>query len=507
LSAEPILWLDRADRHFGPVQVLFGVDFALAPGRVHALIGENGAGKSTAMKMLAGYLAPTGGRVGMAGVEPGPGNTPFAGPQAAEAMGVVMIHQELNLAEQLSVEENLFLGRELKRGWRLNHAAMQAEARRLLDLLETPVDPRTRVRALSVSEKQMVEIARALGRDARVIVMDEPTAVLTEREAEVLFRQIERLRVRGVAILYTSHKLGEIGRVADDVTVLRDGHVVAQGPASGFDEDRMAREMVGRTLTDIFPEHPKAPGDTVLEVEGLTVPGRVRDLSFTLRRGEVLALAGLVGAGRTEAMEGLMGLRTASGQVRVDGADLALGSMRRSVAAGLGYLTEDRKGKGLLLTKALAENLTLSAWRRFVRRGLIDRAAEAEALDHATEAFSIRAADPAAPAGNLSGGNQQKLLFAKTLLTEPRIVILDEPTRGVDIGTKVQIYHLIRDLVDEGRAVIVISSEMAEVIGLADRVLVMRSGRRIGVLEGDAIGEEAIVRLAMGVEAVEADVA
>jgi ribose transport system ATP-binding protein len=202
-----------------------------------------------------------------------------------------------------------------------------------------------------------------------------------------------------------------------------------------------------------------------------------------------------------------MGLRAASGQVRVDGADLALGSMRRSVAAGLGYLTEDRKGKGLLLTKALAENLTLSAWRRFVRRGLIDRAAEAEALDHATEAFSIRAADPAAPAGNLSGGNQQKLLFAKTLLTEPRIVILDEPTRGVDIGTKVQIYHLIRDLVDEGRAVIVISSEMAEVIGLADRVLVMRSGRRMGVLEGDAIGEEAIVRLAMGVEAVEADAA
>ena len=492
------------DRHFGPVQVLHGVDFALVPGRVHALIGENGAGKSTAMKILSGYLEPTGGAVRMDGVETGPGGTPFDGPQAAETAGVVMIHQEFNLAEQLTVEQNVFLGRELRRGWRLDHARMQAETRRLMELLETPVEPRRRVRDLSVSEKQMVEIAKALGRNARVIIMDEPTAVLTEREAEVLFRQIARLRESGVAILYTSHKLGEIERVADDVTVLRDGHVVAHGPVRDFDEDRMAREMVGRTLTDIFPEHSGKVGETVLEVEGLSVPGRVEDLSFVLRRGEVLALAGLVGAGRTEAMEGLMGLRPATGRVRVNGEEMPLGAMQKAVDAGLGYLTEDRKGQGLLLSKGLAPNLTLAAWRRFTRRGIVDRRAEAEALAKATEDFSIRAADPQAPVGNLSGGNQQKLLFAKTLLTEPRVVILDEPTRGVDIGTKVQIYHLIRDLAAEGRAVIVISSEMAEVVGLADRVLVMRQGRRMGTLEGEQINDEAIVRLAMGVEAAAA---
>jgi ribose transport system ATP-binding protein len=452
------------------------------------------------MKILSGYLSPTGGAVRMVGMETGPEGTPFLGPQAAEDAGVVMIHQEFNLAEQLTVEENVFLGRELKRGWRLDHPAMRAETRRLMDLLETPIDPQTRVRDLAVSDKQMVEIAKALGRSARVIIMDEPTAVLTERESEVLFRQIERLRQRGVAVLYTSHKLNEIERVADDVTVLRDGRVVAEGLASEFDEDRMAREMVGRTLTDIFPAGSATPGDVALEVERLTVSGRVEELSFTLKRGEVLALAGLVGAGRTEAMEAVMGLRQATGKVRVGGQDLALGNMRRAVDAGLGYLTEDRKGQGLLLTKGMAPNLTLSAWRRFTRNGVIDRTAEAKALEKATEDFSIRAADPTAPVGNLSGGNQQKLLFAKTMLTEPTVVILDEPTRGVDIGTKVQIYHLIRDLADEGRAVIVISSEMAEVIGLADRVLVMRRGRRMGVLEGDAITEEAIVRWAMGVE-------
>ena len=363
--------------------------------------------------------------------------------------------------------------------------------------LETPVDPRARVASLSVSQKQMAEIARALDRDARVLVMAEPTAVLTDRGAAVLFGQIRRLREAGVAIPYTSHKLHEIGRIADRVTVLRDGRVVATGPAAEFDEARMAREMVGRDLKDLFPGRGAARGEAVLEVEGLTVPGIVRGVSFALRRGEILGLAGLVGAGRTEAMEGLMGLRPATATVRVEGRAVTIRTMRDAARAGLGYLTEDRKGRGLLLDHALTPNLTLLALRRFLR-GLIDRGAEARALSEATLEFDIRAPSPEARAGTLSGGNQQKLLLAKTMLDEPRVVIADEPTRGIDIGTKSQIYAFLRRLADEGRSVILISSEMSEVIGLSDRVLVMRQGALAGELEGDAVTEDAILGLAMG---------
>lgn len=492
-AVTPRLALRGAARDFGPVRVLHGVDLALRPGEVHALIGENGAGKSTAMKILCGYLAPSEGTVAVEGAP-----AAFASAADAEARGVVMIHQEFNLAEPLSVEQNLFLGREIRRlGPLLDHAAMRSRTARLMAELETPVDPSARVSSLSVSQKQMVEIARALDRDARVLVMDEPTAVLTDREAEVLFRQIRRLREAGAAILYTSHKLHEIGRIADRVTVLRDGRVVATGPAHEFDEARMAREMVGRDLKDLFPGRQAATGEVVLEVEGLTVPGLVRDVSFALRRGEILGLAGLVGAGRTEAMEGLMGLRPATATVRVEGRPVTIRSMRDAARAGLGYLTEDRKGRGLLLDHALTPNLTLLALRRFLR-GLIDRGAEARALSEATAEFDIRAPSREARAGTLSGGNQQKLLLAKTMLDEPRVVIADEPTRGIDIGTKGQIYAFLRRLADEGRSVILISSEMGEVIGLADRVLVMRSGEVAGELEGEAITEDAILGLAMG---------
>ncbi len=480
-------------RRFGPIEVLHGIDFALVPGEVHALIGENGAGKSTMMKILGGYLSPSTGELLLDGQ-----SVSFADQRAAEDAGILMIHQEFNLALQLTVEENLFLGREKRRGLFLDQKAMRAEARELLARLDCHVDPRVRIRDLSVPNRQMVEIARALGRKARVLIMDEPTAVLTGRETDVLLKQIERLRAQGTAILYTSHKLDEVARIADRVTVLRDGTHITTRPAAGFTEHAMAEAMVGRELSDLFPAKPRAGDDVVLEVEGLTVPGHVRDASFRLRRGEVLGFAGLVGAGRTELMEGIVGLRPSQGTVRVNGAELSGGSVLEARRAGLVYLTEDRKEKGLLLGKSLTENLTLLALDRFGRVA-IDKRAEDRALTDAIAEFDIRVKDRAMTAGNLSGGNQQKLLLAKTMLAEPQIVIIDEPTRGIDIGTKQQIYDFIAALAAKGKSVIVVSSELPEVIGLASRVVVMGRGHIAGELEGEAITEDAILRRAMGV--------
>jgi ribose transport system ATP-binding protein len=494
-GSAPVLALAGVSRSFGPVQVLFDVDFDLRPGEVHALIGENGAGKSTTMKILAGFLEPTAGEVRLDG-QP----VAFASSEEAEDRGVVMIHQEFNLASQLTVEQNVFLGRELRRGLFLDHRTMQERTRALLDRLACRADPNARVRSISVPDKQMVEIAKALSREARVLIMDEPTAVLTNRETEVLLEQIARLREAGTAILYTSHKLDEVARIADRVTVLRDGRVVLTAPASELSEDAMATAMVGRQMADLYPpKRPRPAADVVLEVRDLSVPGSlVRDASFELRRGEILGFAGLVGSGRTELMEALVGIREATGSVTLEGKPLARRTVDAARRAGLVYLTEDRKERGLLLNKNLRENLTLLALDRFTG-WLIDRRAEDAALTRAMKEFDIRTGDRELRAGNLSGGNQQKLLIAKTMLAEPRVVIIDEPTRGIDIGTKQQIYQFIHALAEGGTSLIVISSEMPEVIGLADRVVVMRMGRIAGELEGDDVTEQAIVRLAMGV--------
>ncbi|PYE85634.1 sugar ABC transporter ATP-binding protein [Pseudoroseicyclus aestuarii] len=492
------LALSGVDRSFGPVEVLHDVSLVLQAGEVHALIGENGAGKSTTMKILSGYLRPSSGRVLLEGQE-----ARFEGSDAAEAQGVVLIHQEFNLAEDLTVEENVFLGRELRRGPLLDKRAMRTRTRALLERLECRVDPGARVRDLAGPDKQMVEIAKALGREARVLIMDEPTAVLTGREAEVLFAQVDRLRAEGVAILFTSHKLDEVKRISDRVTVMRDGRVVASRPTEEMSEDAMAEAMVGRALSDLFPARSAPVGEGVaLRLRDLTVPGHARGLSFDLHEGEVLGLAGLIGSGRTEAMEGLVGLRPHEGTIEIGGHAVRIASPRAAQAHGLVYLTEDRKGRGLVLNMGLRENLTLQALEDFAHP-FLDRRAEAEALTRAIRDFDIRAPSRDAKAGTLSGGNQQKLLLAKVLLAKPRIVIIDEPTRGIDIGTKQQIYRLIHDLAAEGVAVIVISSELPEVIGLADRVLVMRQGRIAGEVAGEAKTEDTIVRLAMGLDGKE----
>ena len=488
-----VLALQGVSKSFGPIAVLHGVDLALEPGEVHALIGENGAGKSTIMKILGGFLSPTEGQVMLDGRP-----VQFAAGPEAEAAGIVVIHQEFNLAPDLSVAANIFLGRE-PGGFRLDHAAMRAGAQALLDRLHSPIRPEALIRHLSVPDRQMVEIAKALSRRARVLIMDEPSAVLTHREVGALYEQIDRLRAEGVAILYCSHRLDEVAHLADRITVLRDGRVVRRALRGELTEDGMATAMVGRELQDFYPPKGHPGAEVALEARGLTVPGRVHGVDLALRRGEVLGIAGLVGSGRTELAEGLVGLRAATGEVRVGGRPVRIASLRDAFAAGIAYLTEDRKEAGLLLEKPLRENLTLAVLERF-GGWRIDTAAEDAALDRATADFDIRAPSRSMAAGKLSGGNQQKLLLAKTMLTEPRIVIIDEPTRGIDVGTKRQIYAFIRRLAEEGRSVIVISSEMPEVIGLSDRVLVMREGRVAGIVEGDALTEETIVRLAMGVK-------
>jgi ribose transport system ATP-binding protein len=492
------------DKRFGPVQVLFGVDFELIPGEIHAVVGENGAGKSTLMKILAGLEQPSAGEIRVEGTP-----VALASVADAEALGIVLVHQELNLAEHLSVAENVFLGHELTRFGLLDREAMRARASSLLADLGSTIDPRERVDRLAVPDRQMVEIAKALARDVRVLLLDEPTAVLTPNETEALFEVILRMRGRGVAIELTSHKLDEVERVADRITVLRDGRKVATAAASKLSQHEVARLMVGREVADLYPDKPAVPDDAsvALAVRGLTVPGHAREVSFEVRRGEVLGFFGLVGAGRTEMFEGLLGLRPrAAGEILRDGREIAVRSLRDANAAGIGYLTEDRKGRGLLLNAGLAPNLTLQALERF-GRVLIDRAAEDEALDVAIRRFDIRVRDHTLKARALSGGNQQKLLLAKMLETAPEVLVFDEPTRGIDIGTKQQFYRFIHDLAQSGKACVVISSEMQEVIGLCHRVIVMRLGRKTGELTGAELTEAEIVQYAVGLKGEASDAA
>ncbi|WGF88487.1 sugar ABC transporter ATP-binding protein [Marinivivus vitaminiproducens] len=499
----PVLAARNVTKRFGAVAVLEKISFDLVPGELHALIGENGAGKSTLMKILSGYEPVSDGEIILDGRP-----VTFASNPEAERAGIVLVHQEFNLAEQLDVASNIFLGREVKRGLLLDHRAMASRAAAVLAELDTHIDPRARIDGLSVSDKQRVEIAKAVSRTLRVLLLDEPTAVLTPREAESLFQLIVKLKEQGVAIVYTSHKLDEVRRLADRVTVLRDGRHVATEPGHTLTEDDMATLMVGREMSSLFPAKRLAAADAPvrLEVRGLSVPGRVHDAGFTVRAGEILGFAGLVGSGRTELAEGVVGLLpTSGGTVLRNGKPVTIRRFDDAVAAGIGYLTEDRKGRGLLLEKDLVTNLTLLGLDRF-SRGLIDRKAERRALDDAIRRYDIRVRDRSLLARQLSGGNQQKLLIAKTMLVEPEVVIFDEPTRGIDIGTKQQIYELLTALAREGKAVVVISSEMPEVIGLAHRVVVMCRGRIAGELSGDLINEDEIVRYATGLKGEGVDV-
>ncbi|MBB3773672.1 ribose transport system ATP-binding protein [Angulomicrobium tetraedrale] len=482
----PVLRAERLAKAFGGVPVLSDISLDIRPGEIHAVIGENGAGKSTLMRLLSGYLRPSEGALWMDG-EP----IAFHGPADAQAAGIALVHQEILLAEALSVTENIFIGREIGRFGRLDERAMRAAAAAQLAEIGCKVSPRARVGDISLANRQLVQIAKALLGTHRVVIFDEPTAVLTHDEVDPLLDIIVKLKQRGVAILYISHRLDEVERLADRVTVLRDGRMVGSYEAEGLTPHRMASLMVGREFASLYPVRvPRDIAGPVLEIEHAHVPGFVHDVSLTLHKGEILGLAGMIGAGRTELFEGLLGLRPASfGAVRLHGKPSHFASPAQAAAAGIGYLTEDRKGKGLLLGERLAPNLTLAALDRVHTVAGLDLAREAQLLDRAVASYDIRLRSRDAKAGQLSGGNQQKLLLAKVMLNDPSILVIDEPTRGIDIANKSQIYAFIQSLVQEGRSCIVISSEMQELIGLCDRILVMRSGRINGELSGDAMTE------------------
>ncbi len=472
------------------MRVLHGVDFALEPGRVVGLLGENGAGKSTLMKILAGYEKPTLGELLIDGTA-----RHFADAREAEALGIALIHQEFNLAEHLTITQNIFLGHEKKKGWLLDRDAMRAGAASCLAQVGLAADPDTRVSDLIVAEKQLVEIAKALSRNARLLIMDEPTASLSAGETRKLFELMARLKQQGVTIIYISHKLDEMEANTDEVVVMRDGQFVTRAVTADITRREMANLMVGRDVSDMFQAKAAPPDNAkvLLKVAGLTVPGWVDALDFEVRAGEILGFGGLVGAGRTEAFEALIGLRERSaGTIEIDGVKVDVRSPRQAMQLGLTYLSEDRKGKGLHVDLGLRENLTMMTLERDAKPWLDIKGGRA-ALTQAIGEFGIRLRDQQCAARSLSGGNQQKLALAKYLRPGPRVIVLDEPTRGVDVGAKRDIYLLIHQLAAQGRAVIVISSELIELIGLCHRVAVLRAGSLQAMLTSDHLTEEELI--------------
>jgi ABC-type sugar transport system ATPase subunit len=479
-------------KSFPGVRALEAVDFELRPGEVHALLGENGAGKSTLIKVFAGAVVPDAGEVRLDG-EP----LAFGDPLAVRRRGINIVYQELTLVPELTAAENIFLGREQGRPL-LRRKDMARAAQALLDELGARVTPAAPVRTLSVAQQQLVEIARALANESRVLILDEPSATLSDPEVARLFAVLRRLRERGLGIVYISHRLEEIFAVADRVTVLRDGRRVASSPVAAVDRAQLIRWMVGRDVTEEFPPRASTRGETVLEVRGLACPPRFSDVSFTVHRGEIVGLAGLVGAGRTSVALALFGaLPDVRGEVRLEGRPVRFASPAQAIDGGVGYVTEDRRRRGLFRRLSAAANITISYLRLFARRGWLSLARERAAAAGAAREFDVRAAgDLAHAAGTLSGGNQQKLLLARMLLEPRKLLILDEPTRGIDVGAKAEIYALMNRLTGEGLGILMISSELPEILGMSDRVIVMHEGRTAGELSRAEATPEAVMELA-----------
>ncbi len=496
----PFMQVTGLSKSFGAIEVLREIALEIRQGEIHAVIGENGAGKSTLMKLLSGHLQPSRGTISFDAVP-----VTLSGPVDAEQRGVVLVHQEILLAPDMTVAQNIFLGREIRRGLTLNDRKMNEEAKAAIESLGAAIDPKMRVEQLSIAQRQLVQIARALLVPHRLVIFDEPTASLTPIETEALLKVIAGIRDRGAAVLYISHRLPEVKTISDRITVLRDGQLVSSHDAEELQPLDMARLMVGRDMSQLYPDYHRPSVQTaVLQVSDFHVPGYAKNCNFTLHKGEILGFAGLIGAGRTELLEGIVGLRTAHGKIHLHGKPVQFPSARESMDAGIVYLSEDRKGKGLLLEQDLRTNLTLASLDKFTEHFLISAGKEQAALDQAISEFDIRTRDPNLLAGQLSGGNQQKLLLAKMMLLEPEIIIIDEPTRGIDIGTKEQIYKFIANLAAAGKAVIVISSEMPELIGLCERILIMRNGQIVAEVSGDQMTENEIVVHATGVTAQEA---
>ena len=481
---------------FPGVVALDGVDLEVRAGEVHVLLGENGAGKSTLMKVLSGAHAMDAGRIELAGSD-----VEISGPRHARDLGIGIIYQELALVPDLSAAENVFLGREPRRGPGLvDRGAMVAASRRILETLGATFDPGLPVRVLSIAQRQLVEVARALSLDARILVMDEPTSALTDREADRLFALVRDLRSRGIGIVYISHRLEEVAALADRVSVLRDGELIATRPAAETGRAELIRLMVGRDLQAVFPKRTVPIGNIALETDriGCHAVG-VRDVSLEVRAGEVLGLAGLVGAGRTELARVLFGIDPADqGVMRLRGSPVTVWSPAQAVRLGLAYLPEDRRRHGVIPEMSVAANTTLASLRAIARGGFLDHRAEQTVAASYVKRLSIKARSIDAPVSELSGGNQQKVALARWLATGPRVLILDEPTQGVDVAAKVEIHTHIVDLAAEGLAILLISSELPEVLGMSDRIAVMRAGTVVGTLDRKDTTQETIMALALG---------
>jgi rhamnose transport system ATP-binding protein len=497
-TAAPLFELRSVSKSFQAVRALRGVSLALRAGEVHALAGENGAGKSTVVRIIGGEHRPDSGELLMDG-EP----VRFSAPRDAQHRGVAVIHQEPIQFPDLSVAENVFMGRQpLRPGRRIDRKEMHVQAAELFDRLGVPIDPARPTRGLSIADQQIIEIAKALSADARIIVMDEPTAALSAVEAERLFRVARGLVERGAALLFISHRLHEMYALCDRVTVLRDGAFVVTERMADIDRDTLVRRMVGRSVEQFFPERDGDVGEPVLAVDGLCSVGAFRDISFTVHRGEIVGLAGLVGSGRSEVARAIFGVDDRdSGTVSVEGKQLPPANPRAAIDNGIALVPEDRREQGLVLELSIERNASLARLRQVSPAGITRPVRERALADRWSERLALKFGSLSDPVATLSGGNQQKIVLGKWLATEPSVLIVDEPTRGIDIGTKVEVHALLSDLAAEGIAVLLISSELPElpeVLGMADRVLVMHEGRITVELSGDDANEEAVMYAATG---------
>ncbi len=505
MNAFPLVSVRGLSKAFGGVQALDGVQFELLHGEVHALMGENGAGKSTLMKILAGVYQKDSGEIRLAG-EP----VEIRSPRAAQALGISIIHQELNLMNHLTAAQNIFIGREPRTRFRLflDEEALNARAGAIFQRMHLHLDPRTGVGSLTVAKQQMVEIAKALSFDSRVLIMDEPTAALNNAEIAELFRIIEQLKQQGVGIVYISHKMDELKQISDRVTVLRDGQYIGTIPTATTSVDTVIGMMVGRALAQEERHVPDTSGNEVLlQVSGLNRGAAIRDVNFQVRRGEVLGLAGLMGAGRTEVARAVFGAdRVDSGEVRVRGRPVQIRTPRHAVELGIGYLSEDRKQFGLATGLDVESNIALSSMRRFLQAGIfLQQGAIRAAAERLVRSLNIRTPSVVQQVRLLSGGNQQKVVIAKWLLRDCDILFFDEPTRGIDVGAKAEIYKLLNALAGQGKAIVMISSELPEILRMSHRILVMCEGRITGELAAGEASQERIMHLATQRETLTAE--
>jgi inositol transport system ATP-binding protein len=494
-----ILLMENISKSFPGVKALSDVQLTVRKGTIHALMGENGAGKSTLMKVLNGMYAPDSGQITFQG-QP----VTIATTEAALKLGISMIHQELSPIPHMTVAENIFLGREpLGKFGLIDKRKLNSDTKVLLDRLEIDINPATLMKNLSVANKQMVEIAKAISYDASLIIMDEPTSAITEREVVHLFSIIRTLKEKGVGIIYITHKMDEVFQIADEITVLRDGNYIATVPASQTNRDNLIAMMVGRELTAMFPKEEAPIGEVVLSVRNLTRKGIVEDVSFDLRRGEILGIAGLMGAGRTEVIEGIFGIhKIDTGEVTINGKQTQINSPVDAIKNGLALLTEDRKLSGILGVLPVRDNMMIASLMNYEKRGFLDKRLIESTCKQEKGRLNIKTPNMDQLIKLLSGGNQQKVLVSRWLLTAPDILILDEPTRGIDVGTKAEIHKLMCKLAQDGKAIIMISSELPEILGMSDRVLVMHEGRVGGIFERKDATQESIMQAATGISLI-----